>query len=380
MEKVRIGVIGCGGMGQAHIKSIKELPEAELAAVCDVDAKVLDGLTKANNVKGFADSKELTGSGLVDAVVIATPHYFHPTIAVDAFEKGLHVLSEKPISVTVSAADIMLRAAKKSGKVFAVMYQQRTLPAIRLARQIIRSGKLGKIIRTMMVEPNYRCQAYYNSSGWRATWTGEGGGVLINQAPHGIDLFMLLGGMPVRVNARVRTKIHDIEVEDEASAMLEYENGTWGYYYTSTCEMPASTRMEISGDRGKLVYVDGELKLYMLNPPVSDHNKETKEMWSFPQVQEEQLELPKAETGHKEILRNFCAAILRKEELISPGEDGMKAVEFINAVCLSGRMGKPVDIPVDRRQYDMLLDKLRRNSKEKKEAVKTERVTDPRFK
>jgi len=379
MERVRIGVIGCGGMGQAHIKSIKELPEAELGAVSDIDGETVEKVSKEHGVKGFVDYRELLESGLVDAVLIATPHYFHPPIGIAAFEKGLHVLSEKPIAVAVSAADEFLKAARKSGKVFAVMFQQRTLPAIRLAREIVKSGRLGNIIRTFMLDPTYRSQAYYNSAGWRGTWTGEGGGVLINQAPHGIDLFMLLGGLPSRVIARVRTRMHDIEVEDEASAILEYKNGAWGYYYTSTCEVPATLRIEISGEKGKLVYVDGQLKFYSINPPIPEHNRNNKEMWGMPQVIEEQLELPKVETGHKEIIRNFCASILKKEEVIAPGEQGIWSVEFINAINLSGRMGKPVDIPVDRLEYDKLLNKLRRNSREKR-VGKVERITDPRFK
>ena len=379
MDKVRIGVVGCGGMGQSHVKSVKELSEAELTAVSDVDAEAVNKVSSENNVKGFMDYRELINSGLVDAVIIATPHYFHPPIGVAAFEKGLHVLSEKPIAVTVSAADELLKAAKKSGKVFAVMFQQRTLPAMRLAHQIIKSGKLGEIRRTIMLDPNYRSQAYYDSAGWRGTWKGEGGGVIINQAPHGIDLFMLLGGLPAKVTANVRTRLHKIEVEDEACAVLEYPNGAWGYYYTSTCEMPSGQRIEICGDKGKLVYAEGMLKLYSINPPISEHNATNKNMWASPETVEEPLGLPQVESGHKEIIRNFCAAILRGEELIAPGEEGIWSVEFINAVNLSGRTGKPIDIPVNRKEYDKLLDKLKKSSKEK-QVEKMERITDPRFK
>ncbi|OIN95726.1 hypothetical protein AUJ66_08515 [Candidatus Desantisbacteria bacterium CG1_02_38_46] len=378
MDKVRIGVVGCGGMGQGHIKSIKELPEAELGAVSDVDEETVKKTSRENGVKGFTDYNELINSSLVDAVVIATPHYFHPPVGIAAFEKGLHVLSEKPIAVTVSAVDEFLKAAKKSGKVFAVMYQLRTSPAIRLARKIVKDGRLGEIKRTIMLDPNYRSQAYYSSAGWRGTWKGEGGGVLINQAPHGIDLFMLLGGLPVRVSASVRTRLHKIEVEDEASAVLEYANGAWGYYYTSTCEMPYTQRIEICGDKGKLVYADGILKMYSVNPSISQHNATNQNMWTFPEVKEEPLELQEVESGHKEIMRNFCAAILHGEEVIASGEEGVWSVEFINAVNLSGRLCKPVNIPVNRKEYDNLMDSLIKSSQEKT-AVKVQRVTDPRI-
>ena len=380
MEKIRIGVVGCGGMGQGHIKNINELPEARLAAVSDVDPETARKVGTENNVPYFADYRKLIKSGLCDAVLIATPHYFHHEVGIAAFKAGLHVLSEKPITVTVAAADAFLAAARKSKKVFGVMFQQRTLPEIRLAREIIRSGRLGKIRRTLMVNPHYRSQAYYNSAGWRGTWLGEGGGVLLNQSPHGIDLFMLLGGLPSRVVARTRTKMHKIEVEDEAAALLEYPGGAWGYYYTTTCEDTRSPiMMEIIGDSGKLVITEKEIKLYTFQPSISKHNSTAKTMWGGPEIKEEKLELPVAETGHKEIVRNFCATILGREKLIAPGAEGIWSVEFINALILSGKKNKPVDIPVNRKEYDKLLAGLKKKSKAKK-VKKVERVTDPKIK
>ena len=390
MKKVRMGVVGCGGMGQGHIKNIKELPEAELTAVSDVDLETAKKVGTENNVPYFDDYHKLIKSGLCDAVLIATPHYLHHEIGIAAFKAGLHVLTEKPLTVTVSAADAFLAAAKKSQKVFSVMYQSRTVPEIRLARQIVESGQLGKIRRTLMIAPHYRSQAYYDSGGWRGTWLGEGGGVLMNQSPHGIDVFMLLAGLPSRVTARTRIRMHKIEVEDEADALLEYKNGGWGYYYTSTCENPSSPIfMEIVGDNGKIVLTIAdsakinvskkELKFFTFKPSISEHNTSARNMWDFPNVKEEKLELPKAESGHKEIIRNFCAAILGKEKLISPGIHGLWSTEFINGIILSGKKGRPVDIPVNRKEYDKLLDGLKKKSKIKK-VKKTERITDPRFK
>ena len=379
MKKVKIGVVGCGGMGQVHIKNINQLPEAQLTAVSDADPETAKKVGEENNVPCFDDYHKLIKSGLCGAVLIATPHYFHHEVGIAAFKAGLHVLSEKPITVTVTAADAFLSAARKSRKIFGVMFQQRTLPEIRLAREIIKSGRLGEIQRTLMVNPHYRSQAYYNSAGWRGTWLGEGGGVLLNQSPHGIDLFMLLAGVPSRVTAKTRTRMHKIEVEDEAEALLEYPNGAWGYYYTSTCENFTSPMfMEIVGDNGKIVLTDKEVKLFMFNPPVSKHNAVSKEMWAGPKIKEEKLKLPKAETGHKEIVRNFCAAILGREKLIASGTEGLWSVEFINGLILSGKKDKPVDIPVNRKEYDKLLDGLKKKSKAKK-TKKVERTTDPRF-
>jgi len=376
MEKVRLGVIGLGGMGQGHLRSVKEVQEAELTAVSDVDAEINKKISEKYGVPGFTNYEELLESKLVDAVLIATPHYFHPEIGIAAMRRGIHCLSEKPIAVSVSEADRFVEEAQRSGVVFSVMYQQRTLPQMRLARKIMESGRLGQIRRTCMIEPNYRSQAYYDSATWRATWKGEGGGVLINQAPHGIDLFLLLGGMPSRVTAKVRTRLHNIEVEDEATALLEYPNGAWGYYYTTTNEAPHTSFMEICGDNGKMVYQGGLLKLYSLKTSIPEFTFSTKEMWASPEVVEEKLELPQCETGHKEIIRNFCRSILFKEELIAPGEQGIWSVEFINALILSGKKGKPVDIPVDREEYEELLNGLKKISRERK-IKKVQRITDP---
>ncbi len=378
MEKVRFGVIGVGGMGSAHAKIIKELEETELTAVSDMDKETADKVSKEYAVASFTDYKKLIESGLVDAVIVATPHYFHPSIGVAAMEAGIHVLVEKPIAVSVKGADTLLKAAKRTGKVFGVMYQSRTLPTIRVARKIIESGRLGEIRRTCMINPDYRSQAYYDSGTWRATWIGEGGGVLINQAPHGIDLFMLLGGMPSRVTARVRTRLHDIEVEDEADGLLEYPNGAWGYYFTSTDEAPSGRRIEIAGDKGKLILENETLKFYSLKTSIPEFTVKNTAMWGAPEVIEEKLELPECETGHKAITRNFARCILYGEKLLSPGEDGIKSVEFINALILSGKKNKPVDIPVDREEYEELLESLKKSSKEKK-IVKVQRITDPRF-
>ncbi|MFH2068453.1 MAG: Gfo/Idh/MocA family oxidoreductase [Candidatus Omnitrophota bacterium] len=377
MKKIRMGVVGCGVMGQEHIKNINELPETRLAAVSDVNPETARKVGAENNVPYFGDYRKLIKSGLCDAILIATPHYFHHEIGIAAFKSGLHVLSEKPITVKVADADAFLLAAKKSKKIFGVMFQQRTLPEIRLAREIIKSGRLGEIRRTLMINAHYRSQAYYDSAGWRGTWLGEGGGVLLNQSPHGIDLFMLLAGLPSRVTAKTRTRMHKIEVEDESEALLEYPNGAWGYYYTSTCEHPASPIfMEIVGDSGKIVLTEKELKLFTFEPSISEHNATAKTMWGGPKVKEEKLIPPKSETGHKEIIRNFCATILGREELIAPGAEGLWSIEFINALILSGKKNKPTDIPVNRKEYDKLLDGLKKKSKVKK-VKKVERITDP---
>ncbi|MBN1445808.1 MAG: Gfo/Idh/MocA family oxidoreductase [Candidatus Omnitrophica bacterium] len=376
MKKVKIGVIGVGGMGSSHCLSAKELNETELVFVCDIDEKVAKTKSKELGVPYFMDYKKAVKSGLCDAVVIATPHWIHPEIGVFAFKNGLHVLSEKPIAVTVADADRMIKAAKDNKRVFAVMFQRRTTSFVKKLKEIVKSGAIGEVTRTLCVDPWYRAQSYYDSGTWRATWAGEGGGVLVNQSPHTIDLFTYIAGLPVKVEAKTRTKLHKIEVEDDVAVSLEYKNGAWGYFYTSTCE-PATFYMEIVGDKGKVIANGTDITLYRYSVPVSKFTHQSKVMWASLDVKEEKVKLDKDVPGHKEIMRNFAMAIHKKEKLISPGQEGLNAVEFFNACILSGAKNKPVKIPVNRSEYNSLMKGLIKTSKVKKN-VRVQRVTDPK--
>ncbi len=380
MKPVRIGVIGLGAMGYAHCKNVRSLKETLLTCVCDNDGAAAKEKGEEFRVPYFTDYKKLAKSGLCDAVLVVIPHWFHPDVTIYAFKSGLHVICEKPVAVTVSDVDRMIAAARRSRKKFAVMHQMRTEPFFRKAKEIMESGVLGRITRTLCIDPWYRTQAYYDSNVWRATWKGEGGGVLINQAPHIIDLFILLGGLPVKVDAKTRTRLHDIEVEDEVAAALQYKNGAWGYYYTTTCETFGTFHMEIAGDTGKLV-INGKEKmtLYGYSEPVSVYTHKAGSMWASLKVEEETFEFKSnVTTGQTEMIRNFAAAISGKEKLFAEGKDGLNAVEFINACILSGKKRKPVNIPVNRKEYDALIEKLKRTSKPKKRVV-IQRVTDPKF-
>ena len=379
--KVRFGVIGTGGMGSGHCDMLPQIPETTLAAVCDVDPKARETAAAKSNVPTFATHTELLDSGLVDAVVIATPHYFHPPIALDAFKRGIHVLSEKPLAVTVAAADAMIAGARASGCKFGVMYQMRSEPQNAAARKVVESGVLGEIYRTNLVMGWYRSQAYYNSGGWRATWAGEGGGVLINQAPHYLDLFTWLGGLPKTIAGQTRTRLHDIEVEDEAFAILEYANGAHGYLYASTTEVPNHNLLEICGDKGKLVLDNGKLRVYGLDTPIREFTETNESMWASPKSNDSAVDLPPEPPikGHAAITQNFARSILFGEPLIAPGEDGLNAVELINGLMLSGKTGKTVSVPVDRAEYERLITELQATSRQKA-AVKEQRVTDPNFK
>jgi predicted dehydrogenase len=378
MEKVRIGVIGTGGMGSGHCHIIPQIEEAQLTAVCDIVPEAMQPIADKYGVATFTQSEELLDSGLVDAVIIATPHYFHPPIAIEAFRRGIHVISEKPIAVTVSAADAMLAAARESGCTFSVMYQMRSANTWRTVRRLVEEGCLGEIYRTSLVMGWYRSQAYYDSGGWRATWSGEGGGVLINQAPHFLDLYAWLGGLPTRLTGHTRTRMHDIEVEDEAFATLEYANGAHGYLYASTTEAPGHEMLELCGDEGKIVVHGSSVRLWRVKPSIRTHSRENTSMWASPAAEEVPVQIAPGGGHHADITRNFCRAILYGEPLLSPGAEGIWAVELINGIILSSHAGQPVAIPVDRDAYDRLITRLQQSSKAKTQVRET-RETDPHY-
>lgn len=378
MGKVRCGIIGTGGMGMGHVNILPKIEEVELTCVCDVNPDASGAAAEKAGVPSYPDPIALLDSGNADMVIIATPHYYHSPLAIEAFDRGIHVLSEKPVSVTVSEADAMNEAAKRSGKKFGVMYQMRSHQRNQAARRIIEEGRLGEVYRTSLIMGWFRSQAYYNSGTWRATWTGEGGGVLINQAPHFLDLFTWLGGLPSTINGQVRTRLHQIEVEDEAFALLEYANGATGYLYASTTESPSTERIEVCGENGKLVLDGSSLRFWELDRGIRDYSENVENMWGGPSAKEVPVEYENVGGGHGDITQNFVRSILHDEPLIAPGEEGLNAVEMINGIILSGKRGKPVSVPVDRAEYDALLGELKASSQEKAE-VKELRVTDPKF-
>ena len=377
MQTVRMGIIGVGGMGQGHCNSLKKVEETKLAAVCDIDPATAEKVGTEQGVPFFTDYRKLLRSGLCDAVIVATPHPVRPPIAIAAMKAGLHLLSEKPLSERVSTADQMIRTAQETGVAFAVMFQLRTDPAFVKAIEIARSGVLGKIYRTAMISPEFRNQTYYNSAGWRANWIGEGGGVMLNQAPHIIDLFILLGGMPSSVYGRTETRLHDIEVEDLAEALLTYPDGGTGYFYCSTNEPKPGQMIEVFGDKGKLVYRDGALRLYTYQQPVREFSATCPKMWDAPQSTEQVIDVPKTEWGHFLILRNFARHILHQEPLLSPGAEGLRSLELANAIWLSASRRRPVDLPISRTAYDAFLRAKRRTSKDARKVLLTTRETDP---
>ncbi|MDD4547020.1 MAG: Gfo/Idh/MocA family oxidoreductase [Oscillospiraceae bacterium] len=369
MDKVRIGIIGIGNIGSAHAKSIAsgKVRNLELTAVCDIDSKKreLAGAI-APTATFFSSYEDLLDSGLVDAVIISVPHYIHPVISIKAFEKGLHVLTEKPAGVYTKQVLEMNQAAKKSGKVFGIMFNQRTNPLFRKAREMVRSGRLGHTKRLVWIITNwYRTQAYYDSGSWRATWAGEGGGVLLNQAPHNLDLWQWIFGMPSRVRGFCTVgKYHSIEVEDDATIYAEYENGATAMFITSTGEYPGTNRLEISGERGKIVIEDGRLRFWELGVSEREYcygKNDVEITTTYHEIVPEEVE-----TAHTGILQNFTDAIINGTELLSPGYEGLNELSISNAAYLSAWTDEWVNLPIDQDEYLKQLKKRALASREKK--------------
>lgn len=364
MEAVRLGIIGLGNMGKGHIGYLNrgEVSNVLLTAVSDYDPAGLEWAKQhvGEQVALFADPYELMASGLVDGVLIATPHYSHPELAIAAFEKGLHVLCEKPAGVYTKQVREMNDAAARSNAKFSMMYNQRTNPLYQKLKDLNDSGELGEIRRTNWIITNwYRSQSYYDSGTWRATWAGEGGGVLLNQDPHQLDLWQwTINMMPKRVRAFCYFGKHrNIEVEDDVTAFVEYENGATGVFVTTTGEAPGTNRLEISGDRGKVVIEDGQLTFWRLRTPEREFNAAFTGGFGQPECWKCEIPIHGENPDHKGITQNWVNSILYDEPLIAPGEDGIKGLMLSNAMLLSTWLDDWVDLPIDEELYYSYLQK-----------------------
>jgi predicted dehydrogenase len=355
---VRLGVVGVGNMGHAHALSIFEgrVPGSVLSAVCDLKPERMADFGDAIR---FNDAETMFRSGTVDAVVIAVPHPFHADLGKAAFRAGLEVLMEKPLAVHKAEAIDLIAASK--GHVFAAMFNQRTDPCFQKVRDLVRSGELGIVRRfTWTITDWFRTHAYYRSSPWRASWKGEGGGVLLNQAVHNMDLLQWMFGMPSKVRATCGFgKFHPIEVEDEVHALLQYENGATGVFITTSGEAPGINRLEIAGDNGLLV-LDGESLRFRKNEvPTAQFSRTSKSGYARPPVWEIGIPLPGGRgPQHDGILRNFVNAILHDEPLVAPGAEGLASLELTNAILMSAVEDRTVDLPISARHFVRLLKKL----------------------
>ena len=378
MDTVRFGIIGIGNMGSTHAKSLKEgnIAGASLTAVCDINperrawaAETLPGVAIFDSADSFFEGAE------IDAVIIAVPHYFHPVYAEKAFAKGINVLTEKPAGVYTKAVRAMNEAAKKSGKVFGIMYNQRTNPVYAKVREMLQAGELGELKRVVwLITDWYRSQSYYNSSSWRATWEGEGGGVLLNQCPHQLDLWQWMCGMPCEIRSFMQYgKGRNIEVENDVTTYARYPNGATGVFIASTHDTPGTNRLEIIGDLGKLVVERSNITFFKNKMGEDELNKTFNGGFGEPGYEEISIEITEKETGHNGILQNYTNAILHGDTLLAPGEEGIFGLSISNAMHLSDWTGEAVNpLTIDEdRFYALLQEKIQNSTFHKEVTAKT---------
>jgi predicted dehydrogenase len=371
MKTVRLGIIGLGNIGQHHFGYLTagKVSRAELVAVSDaVPAK----LNRYMPLKTFTDGEELIRSGLVDAVIIATPHYQHTTLGIAALKQGLHVMVEKPISAHKADAERLIATHKQHPKqVFAGMFQLRAEPRYLKIQKLIQSGDLGEIVRMSWIMTDwFRTEAYYASGGWRATWKGEGGGVLLNQCLHNLDAMQWLLGMPARVRGFCQLgRFHNIEVEDNVSAYLEYSNGATGTFVSSTGEAPGTNRFEIVGTRGKVVLERDRISFTRNEADMIQFSRTAKLGFAKPEVWNVEIPFENAPNAHATLMQNFVNAILDGEPLIAPGEEGIHSVELANVILYSSLIDQTVALPMDSAAYEQKLNELIAGSTIEKKVV-----------
>lgn len=357
METVRLGIVGLGNMGKAHLANIRagKVPGLRVTAMCESVGTLPAQL---EGEQPFTDVSAMIKSGLIDAILICTPHFSHTTIGIEALQNGLHVLVEKPISVHKADCERLIAAHTDKSKIFAAMFNMRTNACFKKVKDLIDSGELGQIRRVHWEVTNwFRTNYYYATGGWRGTWKGEGGGVLMNQCPHNLDLFQWMFGAPKTVRGFCQFgRFHEIEVEDDVTAVMQYENGTTATFVTSTGEAPGVNKLEISAENGRLTVTDGAKIHFQRNrQPMSKFCMEAEAAFAMPESWH--IEIPVAESGgqHVEILQNFTNAILKGEKLLSPAEEGIHSVELANAILLSTWQDKAIELPMSAADYERIL-------------------------
>ena len=373
MDKVRIGIIGMGNMGQFHAKDILEgkVARGELTAVGSTSPKKLAEFEE-KGIKVYGSGEEMIDSGNIDALLIATPHYQHTSLGIAALDAGLHIMVEKPISAHKADAErLIAKAEAHADQVFAGMFQLRVEPRYQKIREIVQNGELGELMRVLWIMTDwFRSEIYFQSGGWRATWKGEGGGVLLNQCLHQLDAMQWITGMPNRVSSHVGIgKWHDIEVEDDVTCYMDFPNGATGAFITSSGETPGSNRFEIAGTKGRLILENEKLTLTRNAIPSDEWCKTSKIGFQQPDTTVENIPIPGSESPHAKLMTNFVNAIIDNEPLIAPGAEGIGSVELANVMVYSGIIGKAIELPMNGAEWETKLNELIVNSNHEKKTV-----------
>ena len=381
MDKVRFGIVGFGNMGTGHCKYLNagEIEGATLAAICDIKPAKLEMAKEAYpDVALFDNHMDMFKSGKIDAVIIATPHYFHPTIGIDAFNCGINVISEKPAGVYTKQVEEIMAVAKKSGLAYGMMFNQRTNPMYQKMREMVQGGELGSLYRCVWIITDwFRTQSYYDSGDWRATWDGEGGGVLLNQCPHQLDLWQWIFGMPTRIHAFCHEgKYHNIEVEDDVTAYAEYANGATGVFITTTGEAPGTNRFEITGTLGKLVAEGNTLKFIKNEVDAAEFSRTSDQGFGKPKTEYIEYKFENGGPQHKGITQNFTDHLIKGTPLLASGYEGINGLSISNAMMLSSWKNDWVNLPNDGEEFWAELQKKIASVKNREKKVVEEKIAD----
>ena len=376
MKKIRLGIVGIGNIGSSHAKTLMagKCPEFELAAVADTNPDRLTWAkeTLGDSIRTFATAEEMFDSGVIDACIIAVPHYAHCKLAIACMERGIHVMVEKPAGVYGLEVRRMNEIADQHPDVvFGMMFNQRTNHIYRKIKELIDSGKYGQIRRTNWIITNwYRPQAYYDSGDWRATWAGEGGGVLLNQCPHQLDLWQWLCGMPVKIHSHLLYgKWHDIEVEDDVTTYVEYENGATGVFITTTGDAFGTNRLEIQLDGAKIVAEDDKLDVWEFEVSEPEFNRTNTAPFGHIKAHKLELETDGKNEQHAGVINAWGGAILRGEPMVADGREGIRGLTLSNAMHLSSWLDQTIALPLDEELFHQELMKRVATSR-RKENVK----------
>ena len=378
-KKIKLGLIGFGNMGTGHTENIMggKCPEVELVAICDINPARIDYCKSQYpdaNFAYFTDAIEMLDSGLIDSCLVAVPHYDHTKYSIECMKRGIHVMCEKPAGVyTKQVREMIAESEKHPEVVFGMMFNQRTNPVYRKMHELVHSGKYGEIRRTNWLITNwFRSQAYYNSSDWRATWAGEGGGVLLNQCPHQLDLWQWICGMPVKVLSKIKYgKWHDIEGDDDVTTYVEYANGATGTFITTTGDGMGTNRFEIQMDKAKLVVEDDKLSVYEFEMSVDEFNKTNTNVFGNIKTTKVDVELEGENSQHSGVLNAWAGKILHGTPLIAEGAEGINGLTLSNAMHLSDFLGKEIELPFDEDLYYEELMKRVATSKKKENVTAT---------
>jgi UDP-N-acetyl-2-amino-2-deoxyglucuronate dehydrogenase len=360
MEKLRFAVIGIKGIGRTHLRAIQGIEDAQLVAVCDIDEAAAQQAAAQLGIRAYTDYEELVKAEDIDVVTIATPHYLHMPMTVAALEAGKHVICEKPIAISIGEADRMIATARTSGRLLGICHNARTSPGNRALKELLAPQQAGQLMRMVWISGGIRTQGYYDSAEWRGTWAQEGGGTLINQKVHDLDLICWLVGRPVEVLGITGNFVHKVErgIDTLASALFRWENGAQGVFQGSITDGAGQSHHEFHCERLAVFRGPEGIRVGRFAQNVKDFIRQAGRNDKL-EVTWETVQPPEAEAGHIAVFRQFIQAVRAGGRPLCPPEEARQALELVNAITLSAARHRPVKLPLDATEYSAFLKEIR---------------------